>query len=320
MLAIAGGVIIGFLGLWAILALIGTIAENGEEIAQGCAFILGLLVIIGFGVWLDSEWPEIDWMKTAVAALGILFAIGVAIGHFYDSPLGEKLRSKKTKPKGTKSPTAKVAVQPKLSEEEAFSLKATEIKSRWEKEGRRQQSIQDAEIKPIKSKIEKAKALVESSGVGSSICIILKTTWNWPSSSKQYKWKPPIKIKLLDGGDFPDGKHPAKNGKWLELLWKEHSIRLELIENRDFDYGSTGVLQLIFDGSLVLELGVSPVDRGEYSVSGDWRYHSVNAFVAGTWMAQINDIAGQLEIARMDEWYKREKGFLEEKSDQIELP
>ena len=94
MLAIAGGIILGVIGLLAILWLVGAVIENQEEVAQGCAFIVGLLVIIGIGAWLDSEWPEINWIKTAFAAIGCLFAALMAFAFFHDSPLLLKMTGK----------------------------------------------------------------------------------------------------------------------------------------------------------------------------------------------------------------------------------
>lgn len=96
MLTIAGGVILGVLGLWAIIALVGMIAENTEEIAAGCAVIIGLLIVIGVWAWLDSEWPEIDWIKTALALAGGALAILVAIGLLLDTPLAKRMLAKKS--------------------------------------------------------------------------------------------------------------------------------------------------------------------------------------------------------------------------------
>lgn len=94
MLTIAGGVIIGILGLWAILALIGVIAENAEDIAQGCAVVVGVIALIGAWAFLDEMWPEIDWIKTAFAAVGGGFAAFVAMAMIWDSGPVRKLRSK----------------------------------------------------------------------------------------------------------------------------------------------------------------------------------------------------------------------------------
>lgn len=90
MLEIAGGVILGGLGILLILWLIGLMAENAEEIAAGCGFLL--IAIAVFGVWyfLDTEFPEIDWIKTAFAALGILFLAAIIIEIIYEKYFKEK--------------------------------------------------------------------------------------------------------------------------------------------------------------------------------------------------------------------------------------
>lgn len=94
MLTIAGGVIIGILGLWAILALVGVIVENAEDIALGFAVVVGVIVLIGAWAFLDEMWPEIDWIKTAFAAVGGGFTAIVAMAMIWDSGPVRKLRSK----------------------------------------------------------------------------------------------------------------------------------------------------------------------------------------------------------------------------------
>lgn len=73
MLEIAGGVIIGGLGIIVILWLIGLAASNAEEIGAGCGLILAALAVYGGWYFLDSEFPEIDWIKTAAALIGAIF-------------------------------------------------------------------------------------------------------------------------------------------------------------------------------------------------------------------------------------------------------
>jgi membrane-bound ClpP family serine protease len=94
MLTIAGGVIIGILGLWVIIAIIGAIFENIEEIALGCAVLFGVIALIGVWAFLDGMWPEIDWIKTAFATAGGLFAALVAILLIRESRLVRKIRLK----------------------------------------------------------------------------------------------------------------------------------------------------------------------------------------------------------------------------------
>ena len=90
MLEIAGGVIIGGLGILLILWIIGLIAENAEEIASVVGFLLAALAVFGVWYFLDSEFPEIDWIKTAFALFGIIILILSAYGYFKSPKMTEK--------------------------------------------------------------------------------------------------------------------------------------------------------------------------------------------------------------------------------------
>lgn len=87
MLTIAGGIVLGLLALGLIGAILRAIIENAEEIAVGCTFLLGAAALLGLWAFLDAQWPEIDWIKTAFALAGGLFAAMLAIGFVIDSPL-----------------------------------------------------------------------------------------------------------------------------------------------------------------------------------------------------------------------------------------
>lgn len=101
MLTIAGGIVLGFLALGLIGAILGAIVENAEEIAVGCTFLLGAAALLGLWAFLDAQWPEIDWIKTAFALAGGLFAAMLAIVVVIDSPLVKKLRNRKSDPAGS---------------------------------------------------------------------------------------------------------------------------------------------------------------------------------------------------------------------------
>lgn len=97
MLEIAGGVILGGLGILLILWLIGLIAENAEEIASVVGFLLAALAVFGVWYFLDSEFPEIDWIKTAFALFGIIILMLSAYGYYKSPKMTEK--EKKTNQK-----------------------------------------------------------------------------------------------------------------------------------------------------------------------------------------------------------------------------
>lgn len=116
MLTIAGGVILGGLGLLAIIAVMQVIDDNAEEIGVGCAVVVGLLAVVGVGAWLDSKWPEIDWIKTALALIGGCLAIFIAFGPLIDTPLVKRMRSRRT----TVSLHSTKAVEPKRTMKEVY--------------------------------------------------------------------------------------------------------------------------------------------------------------------------------------------------------
>lgn len=67
----------------------------------------------------------------------------------------------------------------------------------------------------------------------------------------------------------------------------------------------------------VWTLDVSQDFNSEYD---EWKVYGVSAFKAGPWMAQINDLAGRLEIADRQWLRDHDKKFWGEKAAQIELP
>lgn len=90
MLEIAGGVILGGLGILLILWLIGLIAENAEEIASVVGFLLAALAVFGVWYFLNSEFPEIDWIKTAFSLFGIIILVLSAYGYYKSPKMTEK--------------------------------------------------------------------------------------------------------------------------------------------------------------------------------------------------------------------------------------
>lgn len=214
---------------------------------------------------------------------------------------------------------AQAAPPPSLPEEERLALEAAEVKSYWDEERRRAESSHIAEMKPIQSKLEKAKTLVETSGIDGSACAILRIMWHWPSWSQRPDWVMPINVELLSGGDLAPEGHSVRSGKWLEWSWGQQVFRLEMTISPNYVGGDTnlGKLTLSVGSELVLQLDVSQRLESEYY---DWTVFGVSAFKAGSWMAQLNELAGRLEIADRQRMRDHDKKFYGDKAAQIELP
>jgi hypothetical protein len=214
---------------------------------------------------------------------------------------------------------AEAAAPLPLQEEDRLALEAANVKSHWDDERRRVENDHFAKMKPIRSKLEKAKKLVETSGVGGSACAILRIMWHWPSWSQRSDWVMPIEIELLSGDDLAREGHSARSGKWLEWSWAQHVFRLELTVSSDYVGGDTnlGNLTLSVDGELALLLDVSHRLKSEYY---DWGFFGVSAFKAGPWMTQLNELAGRLEIADRQWMRDHDKKFYGEKAAKIDLP
>lgn len=75
MLTIAGGVILGLFGFALILWIISLIVSNSEAIGVGFFILLAILAVYGAWAFLDAQWPEIDWIKTAFALIGGIIAL-----------------------------------------------------------------------------------------------------------------------------------------------------------------------------------------------------------------------------------------------------
>jgi len=95
MLTIAGGIGLGFFALAVIGAILGVIAENIEEIAAGCVLLSGVAAVVGVWAFLDDQWPEIDWVKTALAVICCAFIGWIAIAALLSSELISRLLGKK---------------------------------------------------------------------------------------------------------------------------------------------------------------------------------------------------------------------------------
>jgi hypothetical protein len=123
----------------------------------------------------------------------------------------------------------------------------------------------------------------------------------------------PVAVTGIEGGDLT-----SPRGRWLGWVWLGTRFRLQLeispnYVGSDFD---TAKLHLSADDQEVMTLDVSQRLQDEYY---RWRVFGVSALKAGAWMAQLNDLAGQLQVAERQSTLDRERSFYGEKAQKIEL-
>ena len=128
--------------------------------------------------------------------------------------------------------------------------------------------------------------------------------------------KMPLPIAGLEGGEGPIDPVNEK-GKWLAWDWQGSRIKLQLdiSHNSGWDF-NTGKLHISVDNVEVAVLDVSQRLTAEYDA---WTFSDVSAFRAGPWMSQLNDLAGQLRIAKSQSRRDSERSLYEDKARNIEL-
>lgn len=203
-----------------------------------------------------------------------------------------------------------------LSEDELLAREAAGVQARWAQELRAIEQAHDNAMLPLMKKLKQARQLVTKSGVGNAACDVLRFMWHGPSWLTRDDGSRLMPLEGWVSGDLDGGER----GKWLGWIWEDASFRLELIVRSSFfppEDGSTlGDLKLTVDDEQVMHLDVSQRLGDEYD---SWRVSGVSAFKAGPWMAQLNELAGRLQIAKSQQLRDLEKSFYSKRAGNIEL-
>src|SRR5262249_35656452 len=88
-----------------------------------------------------------------------------------------------------------------IKDEERMTQAAVVVKERWEQERDDVERAHREEMRPIQEKLEKARKLVDQSGVGIAACDVARIMLHWPTWSQRKDWKPPVLVEDLKGGE-----------------------------------------------------------------------------------------------------------------------
>ena len=102
-----------------------------------------------------------------------------------------------------------------LSEEERLAAQAAEVRERWEAKLEEVEGAHENEMEPIKDRLEKARHLVDTSGVGTAACDILGMSSQWPALSQSGDGGPPFTFGPLEQGRTRGIPHGGHEGEWL---------------------------------------------------------------------------------------------------------
>jgi hypothetical protein len=167
---------------------------------------------------------------------------------------------------------------PPISEQERLVQEAAEVRARWDEE---REALDRAHYDKLKEKLLTDRRLMDESGVGDAACDILDILWDMP-----------FPLEGLKRDETPEGQ-----GRWIGWTWDGQPFRLELNDRK-------GDLTLSVGKELVMQLAVNR--EHVHGVYSRWRVSSVQHFQVGSWMVDLNEIAGRLRI----EQGKRRRDFL----------
>jgi hypothetical protein len=201
--------------------------------------------------------------------------------------------------------------------DDIVAREAAEVFVHWDLE---RNSIGHAHLEEIQSmieRLEKARLLVEQSGVGSAVCDILQVMWRWPAWGALKDWRPPLLIDQFTCGAAEETDREQEI-RWFRWRSGEERYRLSLAlrPERAPDRSTLGDLRLWVGNSLVLHLDVTRLATDE---PDDWSLTDVSALDPGHWMIEINEFAGRLLVANQRMLQDYEFSYFDEKARRIAI-
>lgn len=184
------------------------------------------------------------------------------------------------------------------------------------------EQVERAEVKDAQRLVARASQIIGESGLGPALVpTLLEHIKYWPTWSNrddfgQYVQFPATNISGEVGSRL-DGK-PAVSK--IHFTYNDHDYCVTFTDEGMSSWGDSsdayGKVELAYQGYCVLGLDITQDLSKSYSV---WRWQSVFAFVPGTWMKELTEMAAYIEAAQS----QRLKDFTEkdalERARQIKL-
>jgi hypothetical protein len=201
--------------------------------------------------------------------------------------------------------------------DDVVAREAADVFVHWDLERNSIQQSHHEEIQSMIERLEKARLLVEQSGVGAAVCDILQLMWRWPAWQALKDWRPPLLIDQFTCGAAEEADHEQEI-RWFRWRSGEERYRLSLALRPEPapDRSPLGDLRLWVGNALVLHLDVT---RLATDAPDDWSLSDVSALDPGHWMIEINEFAGRLLMANQRMLQDYEFSYFDEKARKIAI-
>lgn len=185
---------------------------------------------------------------------------------------------------------------------ERYALAASRVNRQWDEKERKVEAAHARQIMAATERLERARRLVEDSGVGEAVISALRLMWHWPELQAKKEWFRPAGMSELFLDPSPvDASDSLVVISWI---WDDRHYRLDLSlpaeqkndEQQENDVHG-GLLTLWVEGESVITLDVEnpaggPMER--------WVMSGVDALNAGPWMPEFVEIIERLKSAEAE--------------------
>ena len=188
---------------------------------------------------------------------------------------------------------------------------------------KRLKSAPNSDAEEARRRIERAKALIDQSGLGKALITLLCHTKYWPSWSKRDDFKQWVGFPL-DDVLAKEERHEEKYKvtKTMAVLFVYQGTRYGMVFKDegsmtmpDGDSFHSGTVEFIANHEVVLGLDISLGD-GEFA---DWDYFGVNALNMGPWSKALLEIAAHIRAHDTNSTAKRNAEYALDKAKNIKV-
>ena len=181
----------------------------------------------------------------------------------------------------------------------------------------------DTDAEEAKRRVARAHQIIGESGLGLALApTLLDNVKHWPSWSKRDDFYQYVKFpaEKISGSYETDETERTKTTR-VQFSYNGNPYGIIFVDEgmprwTNDDHNAYGKVQLIYQGHLVLGLNVSQNLSKDYST---WRWYNVFAFIPGTWMKELIEMAAHIDASQQQYFEDFENRDALERARQIKL-